>query len=69
MITDHTEKIKEKQKSGIITAFYSAYFSRFKTLSSSDLEEVLKHIDNPSKQKVIMSGEEMYGVMKRLAGI
>jgi hypothetical protein len=67
MIEDYTEKIKDKQKSGIITAFYSAYFSKHDKLTGADLQKVLKNIDEPAKQ--IMSSGEMYSVVKRLAGV
>lgn len=67
MITDYTKKIKDKQKSGIITAFYSAYFARLEKLAGSDLEDVLKGIDDDQEQG--MSDEEMYAVVKRLAGV
>jgi hypothetical protein len=65
MITDYTEKQKEKQKSGIIAAFYSAYFSRLKTLSGSDLENVINAIDRPVKQA--MTDEEMLAAVRRMA--
>ena len=66
MIEGYVEIIKSEQKSGIVTAFYSAYFSRIEKLSSSDLERVLAEMDNEPEQD--MSSEQMYSVMKRLAG-
>lgn len=65
MIEVYVEKKKDERKGGIITAFYSAYFSRLKTLSSHDLEKVLKEIEGANGQG--MSDEEMLIVVKQLA--
>lgn len=67
MIEDYSEKVKEERKRGLVNAFYSAYLSRIKVLSGSDLEKMLNDIDQPPKQ--IMSHVEMYSVVKRLAGV
>jgi len=66
MILDYTEKVKETQKSGIVAAFYSAYFSRLEKLSGSNLDEVLKSIDGNDSDEA-MSDEAMYRVLKGLA--
>jgi len=67
MIIDHERKIKDDRKSGITSAFYSAYFYRLNKLSGSDLEKVLKAIDK--KPKRVMTDEEMLAVVKRMAGV
>jgi hypothetical protein len=67
MINSDNEMNKEESKAGIISAFYSAYFSRLKTLSSSDLEKVLDGIDKTEKQT--MSDEDMLTVVKRFAKV
>ena len=67
IIEVYVEKKKDERKSGIITAFYSAYFSRLKTLSSHDLEKALKEIEGTNGQK--MSDEEMLSVVKQLAKV
>lgn len=63
MIEVYTENQKENQKSGIITAFYCASFYRAKTLSSTDLQQVLDAIDKPEKKE--MTDAEMLAAMKR----
>ena len=65
IIVVYVEKMKDERKSGIIAAFYSAYFSRLKTLSTTDLEKVLKEIDGTTGQE--MTDEEMLTVVKQLA--
>jgi len=42
---------KERRKTGIVDAFYSAYFQRLKTLSGKDLEKVLDGMDGGKKVK------------------
>lgn len=66
MILDGGEKVKEKRKAGIVSAFYSAYFSRLEKLSGADLEQVLSEIDKPEDQKG-MSDEQMFEVAKRIS--
>ncbi|WP_282433008.1 phage tail assembly chaperone [Desulfosporosinus sp. Sb-LF] len=65
IIEIHVEQKKDSQKSGIIAAFYSAYFTRLKTLSSPDLEKVLDGIDNVTGQD--MTDEEMLNAVKKFA--
>lgn len=57
--------MKDKRKSGIIAAFYSAYFSKHEKLSSDDLQKVLDGIDNGQTQE--MSDEEMFATAKRIS--
>jgi len=57
----YSELKKEQRKADIVTAFYSAYFQRLKTLSSKDLNDILDKIDNPE-----MDDYAMFGVIKRL---
>jgi len=59
--------MKEQRKSGIVTAFYSAYFSRLEKLSGSDLEKVLENIDK--EQGAEMSDEAMLAFVKRIAQV
>lgn len=59
------ENMKEQRKAGIVSAFYSAYFSRLKTLSNKELDQVLSQIDNTEDTK--MSDEEMFYVIKNLS--
>jgi len=66
IIEVYVEKKKDERKADIVSAFYSAYFSRLKTLSGSDLETVLKSIDEAEQQE-IMSDEEMFARVKRLS--
>ena len=67
MILDYERRIEDDRKNGIISAFYSAYFSRLNKLSGSDLEKVLKGIDK--KPKRVMTDEEMLAVVRRMAGV
>jgi len=62
IIEVYGEKQKDEQKSGIITAFYSAYFTRLKTLSSDDLNKILDRIDKGDKG---MTDAEMMAAMKQ----
>jgi hypothetical protein len=59
---------KNNKKSGIVAAFYSAYFYRLKELSGSDLEKVLSEIDEPANQKE-MTDEQMLAVVKRMSAV
>ena len=62
IIEVYGEKQKDEQKGGIITAFYSAYFARLKTLSSDDLNKILDRIDKGDKG---MTDAEMMAAMKQ----
>lgn len=66
IIEVHTEKQKNDKKSGIIAAFYSAYFAKHEKLSGDDLQKVLDGIDNPKAEE--MSDEAMLAAVKRFAG-
>lgn len=63
IIEVYIEKQKNEKKSGIVTAFYSAYFSKHEKLSGSDLQRVLDSVDNAQEE---MSDEEMYATVKRI---
>lgn len=70
MILDYEQRIKGERKAGIISAFYSAYFSKHEKLCGSDLQRVLDGIDKESKkQNLAMTDEQMLSVVKRLAGV
>lgn len=66
IIEVHVEKQKNDKKSGIITAFYSAYFAKHEKLSGDDLQKVLDRIDNPKTEE--MSDEAMLAAVKQFAG-
>lgn len=66
MIIDYDERAKEERKASITDAFYSAYFYRLKKLSGTDLEEILKQIDEPESQEE-MSDEQMFVAAKRIS--
>ena len=66
IIEVYIEKTKDKRKSGIITAFYSAYFAKHEKLSGADLQKVLDGIDKDKNEE--MSDEAMLAAVKRFIG-
>jgi len=66
IIEFYIENKKNEKKSGIVTAFYSAYFAKHEKLSSADLQKVLDSIDNPQNEE--MSDEAMLEAVKRFVG-